>query len=312
MSSTSVRVFAPATVANVGCAYDLMGFAVHNPGDEVSLTWNDLGKVVIDRIEGDNGLLPRDPSLNTAGVAVLAYLKEQRIDRGVTISLTKNMPLGSGLGSSAASAAAALVAINHLCGDQLTRQQLLPFALQAEAVACGSAHADNVAPALLGGIVLILPGTTPRCISLPVPPNLHSCVVCPDIEIRTADARSILRPHISLATSVQQSGNVAGLVSALYTGDLELLGLCIEDFVVEPQRRKLIPRFSETKRAAINAGALGCSISGSGPSMFALTDSAERAAKCAEAMVGSFAELGIQAASYVSPINTVGATLCES
>jgi homoserine kinase len=311
MTSKSVKAFAPATVANVGCAFDIMGFAVDSPGDLVELSWNKSGEVLIESIEGDNGLLPREVNRNTASVAVKAYLEHQKITEGISISLVKDMPLGSGLGSSAASAAAALVAVNRLCNDPLSRAELLPFALKAEAAACGSAHADNVAPALLGGIVLILPFATPRCIELPVPEELYCCVVCPDLEIRTADARKILREQVAFKTSVRQSGNVAGLVASLYLNDASLLGECIEDFIVEPQRKKLIPGFDSAKQAALAAGALGCSISGSGPSLFALAHSKTCANDSAQAIAGVFAQQGISSKSFVSHVNKVGAAIVD-
>lgn len=301
-----IKVFAPATVANVGPGYDILGFAVNHPGDTVELTLNDSGLVTIKEITGDQGKLPREAERNTASAGIMALLNHLGRKEGFDLSLHKNMPLGSGMGSSAASAVAAVFAANELLGAPLTRQELLPFVMESERVACGSAHADNVAPALLGGFVLVRSYDPLDVIKLPTPDNLFCALIHPEIEIRTADARRVLRRDIALTTVVGQTGNVAGLVSALYRNDLELLSRSLTDLIVEPERSVLIPGFNQVKNAALAAGALGCSISGSGPSMFALCNGQDSANKVALAMQSKFNAINIEADSFVSSVNAVG------
>lgn len=310
-AQTSVRAFAPATVANVACAFDVLGFAVEHPGDAVIATFTETPGVVIERVSGDGGKLPLDPSKNTAGVAVSGLLAHLGEKRGAKLAIEKDMPLGSGLGSSAASAAAALVAANALCGNQLKTEQLLPFALEAERVACGTAHADNVAPALLGGFVLIRSYTPLDIVRIPSPPLLHCCVIHPHIEIRTEDARKVLKKQIPLKNAVVQWGNIAGLIAALYSSDYTLLGRSLQDVIIEPERSLLIPGFKEVKQAALQCGALGCSISGSGPSIFALTSDRATADKAAKKMAEEFSTRGIASDIFVSGINTRGAHVID-
>lgn len=273
----SITVFAPATVANVGPGFDIFGFAVDQPGDEVIATLADAPGVRVIKITGDNGLLPKEADKNTAAVAVKAFLDHTKSDVGIELSVNKKMPLGSGLGSSAASAVAAVVAVNELLGRPLSRRELLPFTMEGERIACGAAHADNVAPSLLGGFVLIRSYHPLDVISIPVPENLWCTVVHPHIEIRTEDARRIMPIEIPVKTGIGQWGNTAGLIAGLYSQDLALIGRSLTDYVAEPARKQLIPGFDDIKNAVLHAGALGASISGSGPSVFALSDSPEKA-----------------------------------
>jgi homoserine kinase len=224
----------------------------------------------------------------------------------VEITLRKGMPMSSGLGSSAASSVAAVYGVNLLAGAPFTPSELLPFTMQAEEVACGSAHADNVAPALLGGFVLIRSYEPLDIVKLPVPAGLSAAVVHPHTEIRTADARRILRKELRLTDAVRQWGNLAALVAALYEGDLQLLSRSLQDVVAEPRRAVLIPGFGAVKAAAMAAGALGCSISGSGPSLFALCASLSGAASAGEAMKAAFEQAGLECDLYVSAINQAG------
>lgn len=312
----AATVFAPATVANVGSAFDVLGFAVAAPGDTVTARLTDSPGVTITEISGDGGALSRDATLNTAGVSVRALLELlQRHDAprfgsiGVALSLQKGLPIGSGLGSSSASTVAAVVAANTLLGSPLSRRELLPLAMEGERVACGAAHADNVAPALLGGFVLIRSYDPLDVIDLPTPTSTWVTVLSPRLELKTQDARKVLKRSVPLESAISQWGNVAALVAGIYQNDTRLMGRALEDKIVEPERAQLIPGYGAAKRAALDAGATGCSISGSGPSIFALSESESVAVGVGEAMVRAFADAGIPSTPYVSRINSTGATV---
>jgi len=302
----SVTVFAPATVANVASGFDVLGFALERPGDAVTVRRADGRDVTVASITGDSGRLPKDPAKNTAAVAARAFLEAAGSPFGVEIAVEKRMPLASGLGSSAASAVAAVHAVNLLAGSPLPQRELLPFTLLAEKAACGSAHADNTAPSLLGGFVLIRSYEPLDVLRLPVPPGLACAVVHPHTEVKTEDARRILKKEIRLADAIRQWGNLAALVASLYEGDLALLGRSLQDVVAEPVRSLLIPGFPAVKRAALAAGALGCSISGSGPSVFALCADAAAAERAGAAMVGAFRSTGLASDLFLSAVNTTG------
>jgi homoserine kinase len=291
----SVKAFAPATVANVSCGFDIFGFAIQEPGDTVELYKRDEPGVVITEITGDEGRLPRQAEKNSVTVVMLAL----------------NMPLGSGMGSSAASAVAGVVAMNELLGNPLSRKELLPFAMEGERIASGSAHADNVGPSLLGGFVVIRSYNPLDIFTIPVPDDLYCTLVHPDIEINTKDARFILRNEVSLKNTIAQMGNVAGLVAGLMKADYDLISRSMVDVIIEPVRSILIPEFKEVKQAAISNGALGCSISGAGPSMFALSRGIENAQNAGKAMQERFASAGIESAVHVSGINQGGAVICN-
>jgi homoserine kinase len=301
-----ISVFAPATVANVASGFDVLGFALENPGDAVSLSRVTGKAVTVVSIAGDGGKLPKDPKKNTAAVAVNGYLAKIGFPFGLEIALEKRMPLSSGLGSSAASAVAAVFGANLLAGSPLSARELLPFTMEAERAACGSAHADNVAPSLLGGFVLIRSYEPLDVVQLPVPDGLSCAVAHPHAELRTEDARRILKKEIRLADAIRQWGNLAALVAALYNGDLQLLGRSLQDVVAEPARSLLIPGFAAVKSAAMGAGALGCSISGSGPSVFALCATKEVSARVGDAMVAAFGQAGLSCDLYISAVNTKG------
>jgi len=307
----SIKVYAPATVANVACGFDVLGFALNEPGDELILKKNNLEQIRITQITGDDGKLPTNPQKNTAGVVVEHFLRHIDKKQGFDIEIHKKMPLGSGLGSSAASAAAALFAVNQLMGNPLSKQELVPFALEGERAACGSAHADNVAPALLGGFVLIRGYDPLDVIAIPTPPNLVATVIHPHIEIRTEDARSILKKSILLKDAIIQWGNIGGLIAGLMKNDLELIRRSLQDVVIEPIRALLIPSFDAIKQSAMDAGALGCSISGSGPSIFALSHELSVAQNIGIAMRKTLLEIGIESDLYVSPINLEGPRILD-
>lgn len=307
----TVKAFAPATVANVSCGFDVFGFAVEQPGDEVTLTLMKNPGVRIKRIEGDGGRLPLEAEKNTSGVAVISFLKAIERSVGIEIDLKKNLPLGSGMGSSAASAAAALVGVNSLMGEPLSRRELLPFAMEAERIACGSAHADNVAPSLLGGFVLIRGYSPLDVVSIPTPENLFCTLVHPHLELKTQDSRQVLRSSIPLKDAVTQWGNIAGLVAGLMKPDYGLIGRSLQDVVAEPVRSLLIPGFDLIKEKAVEAGALGCGISGSGPTIFTLSTEREIAVRAGKIIQQQFKMLRLDSEVYVSKINTVGAKLLD-
>lgn len=302
-----VRVFAPATVANVVCGFDVLGFAVNAPGDEVTMRLVAEPGVRLLKITGDNGKLPLDSDKNTVSVSVKHYLKHiNREDVGVEIELEKKMPIGSGLGSSSASTVAGLYAINQLMGNLLTPQQLVPFAMKGEELACGYGHADNVAPAIIGGFVLIRSYQPLDVISLPVPKGMHAAIVYPEVDVPTKDARQMIRSKIQLKDAVTQWGNIAGLVSGLFLNDIDLVGRSMKDVLVEPTRSILIPDFEILRTLAMENGAVGFGISGSGPSVFALTKDAETAKRITEAQQAHLQAINIKSQAYVSEVNTEG------
>lgn len=302
-----IKVFAPATVANVACGFDIFGFAVDEPGDVVELRRRDKPGIVITDITGDEGRLPRDAARNAVTVVMLRLLDHlNRSDVGCEVVLHKNMPLGSGMGSSAASAVAGVFALNELLGQPLTRRELLPFAIEGERIACGSAHADNVGPALMGGFLVIRSYQPLDVFRISVPSELYCTLVSPDIEVNTKDARFILRNEVSLKNAISQMGNVAGLIAGLMQEDYDLISRSMVDVIVEPIRAILIPEFNEVKQAALAQGALGCSISGAGPSIFTLSKGRETAERVGQAMQATFAKADIDSKVYVSAINRDG------
>ncbi len=311
MKNRTVHAYAPASIGNVSCGFDVMGLAVEAPGDEVIITLNDTGIVTIKNIEGDGGKLPRIAEENTAGVAVIEYLKAINSKQGAEITLIKNLPLGSGMGSSAASAVAAVVAINALFDNRLEKKELLPFIMQAEFVACGSAHADNAAPSLLGGLILIRDNHPLDIVEIPTPDELMCVLVHPHVEVKTRDARQVLKPNVPLKDAITQWGNTAALVAGMMKPDYELIGRSLQDVVAEPVRSVLIPSFHTTKIKAIEAGALGCGISGSGPTMFAFCKGKTTAQRVGEVMQQQFATLDLQSEVYVSNVNKEGAKIIE-
>ena len=302
-----VRVFAPATVANVACGFDVLGFAINAPGDEVVARHSEKPGLRITKITGDDGKLPKIPEKNTAGVAALDLLRHLGMsDRGIELEIHKKMPFGSGLGSSAASAVAGVYAVNKHIGEPLAKQQLLPFAMQGEASADGAWHADNVGPSLLGGIVFVRSNQELDIAQLPVPENLWAAVVHPDIEILTKVAREILPTNIPMVNATQQIGNLGGLICGLIQEDYAMIGRSIHDVIAEPRRQKLIPEFYNAKRAAMSNGALGFSISGAGPSVFALCEGEQIAQRVGKAISEVFSKINLENQCYVSPVNKKG------
>jgi homoserine kinase len=312
MSNKSVRVFAPASIGNVSCGFDVLGLAVQAPGDEVFITLNDSQNVTIKSIEGGDGRIPVEPRENTASVAVIEYLKSINSNQGAEITLYKNLPLGSGMGSSAASAVAAVAAINHLMGEPLKREQLLPFVMEAERVACGSAHPDNAAPSLLGGLILVRESNPLDIVRIPTPKELMCVLVHPHIEVKTRDARQVLKPTISLKDGITQWANTAALVAGMMKDDYELIGRSLVDVVAEPMRSVLIPGFDRIKKEALHNGALGCGISGSGPTIFCLCKGIENARRAGKVIEQEFNSMNLANEVYISEVNQEGARIIPS
>lgn len=308
----SIKVFAPATVANVVCGYDVLGFAVNAPGDEVVMRVTDTKGITISKITGDDGKLPLNPEKNTVSASVQHYLNHiGKPDFGIDIELHKKMPIGSGLGSSSASTVAGLFAINSLFDNLLTNKELVPFAMKGEELACGYGHADNVAPALMGGFVLIRSYEPLDIISLPFPEDMHAAIVYPEVDVPTKDARQMIRSKVLLKDAVTQWGNVAGLVSGLFMNDYELIGRSMTDVLVEPTRAILIPDFYVLRQLALNEGATGFGISGSGPSVFALTKDAATANKITDKLQAHLKGLAINSLSFVSEVNKKGPVILD-
>jgi len=307
-----IAAFAPATVSNVAAGFDVLGFALDEPGDVVVARLANAPGVAIDEITGDHGRLSRDPAKNTAGAAVQALLAVLGTRQGIALSVHKGLPLASGVGSSGASAVAAVVAVNELLGRPLGLDVVFQAAMEGERAGCGAVHPDNVAPALYGGFVLARSVEPADIVRLPVPDGLACAVLHPHLEVQTGTARALLGDVVPLSAAVRQWANLGALVSALHTGDLALLSRSLVDHVAEPKRAVLVPGFARVKGAALDAGALGCSLSGSGPSIFALAPSLAAARIVGAAMAAAYAaEPGPSADLWVSPVGTSGARIVD-
>jgi homoserine kinase len=306
-----IAAFAPGTVSNVAAGFDVLGFALDQPGDVVIATLADGHGATIAAVRGDDGRLPREAGRNTASAAANALLTALGTRQGVALELHKGLPLASGVGSSGASAVAAVVAVNELLGRAASLDLMLRCAMAGEQAGCGAVHPDNVAPALYGGFVLARSADPPDIVRLPVPAGLSCAVLHPAIEVHTGSARALLGDTVPLRAAVRQWANLGALVSALYSGDLALLSRALEDHVAEPKRAGLVPGFHAIKSAALEAGALGCSLSGSGPSMFALARSLDDAAAAGQAMAGAWATAapGVHADLWISPVGPQGARI---
>lgn len=299
-----IKIFAPATIANLSCGFDVLGCCLDAVGDEMIVRKNDLRVVRILKITGQD--LPLETEKNVAGAAILALLKSLESKQGFDVEIIKNIKPGSGIGSSAASAAGAVYAVNNLLGYPYTNNELIAFAMEGERLASGNAHADNVAPALLGGFSLVRSYVPLEIIALPTPPQLRAVILHPLIVINTKYSRSILKEEVNLRDAVSQWGNVGALVSSLYKEDYQLFGRCLEDKIVEPLRSKLIPYFDELKEEALENGALGFGISGSGPSVFAMCKGEAISTKVKTALDIFYKEKGIEFNLYDSKINPQG------
>jgi homoserine kinase len=305
-----VSIFSPATVANVGPGFDILGFALNEPGDEISIEISENPQHIIEN--NTDIIIPLDPLKNVATVAIDAMLNALGSKARFHIRFNRKIPAGSGIGSSAASSAGAVYAANILLGNPYSETELVPFAMQGEKAASGSAHADNVAPALLGGFVLVRSYNPLDIVRIPSPEELYCSVVHPNISIATEDSRKILKTSIPLETAITQCGNVAGLVTGLITEDFRLIRDSMHDVIAEPIRSFLIPEYDQVKKAALDSGALGCSISGSGPSIFALSENSKIAAKVGGAMKNVFSSAEIGSNLFISQINMGGMKILES
>lgn len=299
-----IRIFAPATIANVSCGFDILGLCLDTVGDEMIVRKVAKEGVRITKIVGQD--LPLEVEKNVAGVAALTLLKNVQSNEGFEIEIYKNIKPGSGIGSSAASAAGAVFAINELLGKPFSLNELIAFAMQGEKLASGTAHADNIAPVLLGGFTLVKSYHPLEVLKINAPSDLYATVIHPQIEVKTSDARSVLKQQVSLQKMVKQMGNLGGLICGLYTEDYDLIGSSLHDEIIEPYRSILIPEFDDVKRSAIAAGALGAGISGSGPSIFALSKGEEVAKKVGATMAKIYDTIQIDYDIHISKINQHG------
>jgi len=307
---SQITVHAPATVANVACGFDVFGFAIEGPGDLVHASENSsFSGVKIAKIIGDDGRLPLDAKKNTAGIATSCLLKKMKSKAGVVLEIEKNMPFASGMGSSAASAAGAVKAVNELLQLKATNNQMLECIIESEKSTGGTAHADNAAPSLLGGFALVRGVNPVDVISLPLPDKLHYAIVHPQVEVNTSQARAALPKIIPLEMAVRHWSNTASLVHALHTSDYDLLSRCLEDLIAEPVRSQWIPKYRQVKIKSLEAGALACNISGSGPSVFALCSSADVAARVALAMKAVYDIEGMKCSIFHGKIRAKGAEI---
>ena len=300
----TIRIFSPATVANVGCGFDVLGFCLDKVGDEMVVKKSQRKGIFITKIEGFE--LPYDVNVNVAGVSALAMYAELDVDFGFEIEIYKQIKPGSGIGSSAASAVGSVFGMNYLLGNPFSKIELIKFAMKGEAVASKSEHADNIAPAVLGGFTLVKQSNPLEVIQLPSPDALHAVIVHPQIEIKTADSRAVLPKTIPLSDAISQWSNVGSLVHALHTSDYNLIGKSLKDVVIEPYRSKLIPKFNNLRKISLESGALGCSISGSGPSIFSLCKGLENAKKVENNQRIFMAKTDIPFETHVSIVNKKG------
>ena len=299
-----IKIFSPATVANVACGFDVLGFCLDNVGDEMVIRKTPKKGIHIVHIEGFD--LPYDAELNVAGVSALAMYETLDVDFGFEIEIYKNIKPGSGIGSSAASAVGSVFGMNELLGNPFNKTQLTEFAIKGEALASKCEHADNLAPALFGGFTLVKSVSPLHVLEIPTPDDLYATIIHPQIEIKTSEARSILPSKVDLSDAINQWANVGSLIHALHTSDYNLIKNSLHDGIVEPHRSKLIPHYNEVKNAALNVESLGCGISGSGPSIFSLNKGLETANKVKDAMQNVYSNTGIEFDMHVSKINTQG------
>ncbi len=307
-----VKVFAPATIANLGSGYDVLGIAIDEPGDIVIAT-RTRERGLFFSVKTKNADVPREATNNLAFYVAALMLEEFKPSFGIKMMLHKKMPIGSGLGSSAASSVASVVAVNALLTKPIKKIELLRFAVEGERKATGSPHADNAAPSLLGGACLIRSYSPLDVIQLPIKKSAVWIVVHPHVIVETKMAREILPKTIPLRSAIHQWGNISGITYGLISGNAALIGKCTEDIIIEPVRKQLIPAFDEAKKSAMHNGAFGCSLSGSGPSMFAVTDSIPKAKKIATAMKKTFLAIAnVRSESYISFINKEGAKILSA
>tara|TARA_B100000795_G_scaffold120652_1_gene89841 strand:+ start:113 stop:1033 length:921 start_codon:yes stop_codon:yes gene_type:complete len=299
-----IKIFSPATVANVACGYDVLGFCLNTIGDEMIIRKVDKKGITITKIEGFN--LPFETKLNVAGVSALAMYQALQPDCGFEIEIYKNIKPGSGIGSSAASAVGSVFGMNVLLGKPFNKTELAKFAMKGEALASTCEHADNIAPALFGGFTLVKGLKPLEILQIPSPDNLYATIIHPQIEIKTAESRAILPKEVKLQDAIEQWANVGSFIHSLHTNDYQLMKRSLHDCIVEPHRSKLIPYYNEVKQKTLDAGALGTNISGSGPSIFSLCEGIQTANLVKDAMEKIYSNTGIKFDIHISKINTEG------
>ncbi len=305
-----IKVFAPATVSNVGPGFDIMGFALNQPGDVVEVSLTKGTEVIIKKIYGSR-ILPNNPLKNTATASIISLLRSHNIKVGLDVIIRKNMGIGSGLGSSAASAVAGVFAVNKLLNLKLSKSELLIHALNGEIISSGTLHADNVAPCLFGGFVLIRSYDPLDIIKIDYPKNLFCTVIYPHIEIKTSEARKLLDKKVALHDAIAQAGNASGLIAGLITNDIDLISRSMKDYIAEPKRKELIPCYDVVRIAALANGAVNCNISGSGPSMFGFSTSLNYAKRIESAMKEAALSKGLRSETFISKINSRGLVIIK-
>lgn len=304
----SATAFAPASIGNVAVGFDVLGHSFQAIGDRVTARRITQPGVRIASIGGVVTNLPLEAEKNTAGMAVLSMVRDLQLDFGIELAIEKGIPIGSGLGGSAASAVAGVVAANALLPESLTKLELLKFAMKGEAVASGSVHVDNIAPSLFGGLVLTVGIDNPNVKQIPVPPSVRCVLVHPHMMLSTREARQILNRSIDLSNVIWQSANLAGFLTGCFTGDLNLIRESLEDVIIEPQRKVLIPGFDAVKQGAMQNRALGCSISGAGPTIFAWCEAPDAQRIC-DAMVAAFKAHKLDSDAWISTLDPQGARI---
>jgi homoserine kinase len=299
-----IKIFSPATVANVACGFDVLGFCLDSVGDVMVIRKIDKKGIYITKIEGFD--LPYEAEMNVAGVSALAMYDALKPDCGFEIEIHKNIKPGSGIGSSAASAVGSVFGMNELLGRPYNKTQLTQFAIKGEALASKCEHADNLAPAMFGGFTLVKSVNPLEILEIPTPDDLYATIIHPQIEVKTSEARAILPKNIPLSDAITQWSNVGSLIHALHTSNYDLMEKSLHDAIIEPYRSQLIPHYHDVKNAVLKAGALGCGISGSGPSIFSLNKGIEIANNVKDAMNNVYSKTGIDFDIHVSKINSGG------
>ena len=309
--SSGIKISAPATISNLACGFDVLGAAIHLTADEIVGRLVERPGIQIKKIYGVKNALSTDPEKNTAGVAIRSLLSYLRADQvGIELEIYKKLPIGTGLGSSASSAAAAVMLVNELLKRPLSKHELVPFAVLGELSADGALHGDNVIPSLLGGIIFIRDVKSLSFKRVYHPPGLYVSIVFPDVSVLTKEARAILKPEVPMKNVIRQSGNLGGLLLGLQNGDFDMIRDSLQDVMIEPQRAHLIPHFHEVQEKALLAGALGCSISGSGPTIFAISNELQKAEEIAKKMQQVYTLNKIESRIHVGTINEEGSVLC--
>jgi homoserine kinase len=305
-----IKVFSPASIANLSCGYDILGVCLDNIGDEITVRKTKKKGVVIKKVSGQK--LSTDISLNVAGVSATALLNETKVNCGFEIEIHKGIKPGSGIGSSAASSAGSVFAINKLIGEPYTNKELIKFAMYGEMAASGSKHADNVAAVLLGGFTFVRNSIENDYFKLNTPIEIAFTVIHPKIELKTKDSRAVLKDKVLLKNMVEQSANLGAFISGLYTEDYDLIGRSLKDVIIEPLRSVLIPKFEKIKSVSINSGALGCGISGSGPSVFAMCKGVTTAINVGNAMKKIYDKLDLDYDVHISCVNDIGIKILKT